>query len=128
MVSRVRRSVVITPSTDIRLLTVLNLSVGRRTSDVSQATVRDQRADAVRAALNRGVTRLDDQLDIGSARRWSMLAASTLAQAASAVTAHGPAFLIPALVGSAGSACPRPASSRRRRPSASCSRWWRGAS
>ncbi|WP_246142525.1 MFS transporter [Nocardioides rubriscoriae] len=34
---------------------------------------------------------------IGAARRWSMLGASTLAQAASAVAAHGPAFLIPAL-------------------------------
>ncbi|MDO9456493.1 MFS transporter [Nocardioides sp.] len=34
---------------------------------------------------------------IGAARRWSMLGASTVAQAASAVAAHGPAFLIPAL-------------------------------
>jgi sugar phosphate permease len=34
---------------------------------------------------------------IGSRRRWSMLAASTLAQAAAAVVVHGPAFLIPAL-------------------------------
>lgn len=35
--------------------------------------------------------------DVGAARRWAMLAASTLAQAATAVMVHGPAFLIPAL-------------------------------
>ncbi|WP_243059555.1 MFS transporter [Nocardioides sp. SR21] len=35
--------------------------------------------------------------DVGAARRWAMLAASTLAQAAAAVMIHGPAFLIPAL-------------------------------
>ena len=35
--------------------------------------------------------------DVGAARRWGMLAASTLAQAATAVMVHGPAFLIPAL-------------------------------
>src|SRR3546814_7840158 len=34
---------------------------------------------------------------VSSARRWTMLAASTLAQAAAAVTIHGPAFLIPVL-------------------------------
>lgn len=34
---------------------------------------------------------------IGEARRWAILGASTLAQAAAAVTIHGPAFLIPAL-------------------------------
>jgi MFS family permease len=34
---------------------------------------------------------------IGTARRWSMLGASTLAQAATAVMVHGPAFLIPVL-------------------------------
>jgi sugar phosphate permease len=34
---------------------------------------------------------------VGTARRWSMLGASTLAQAATAVMVHGPAFLIPAL-------------------------------
>jgi MFS family permease len=34
---------------------------------------------------------------VGAARRWAMLAASTLAQAATAVMVHGPAFLIPAL-------------------------------
>ena len=34
---------------------------------------------------------------VGAARRWAMLAASTLAQAAAAVMIHGPAFLIPAL-------------------------------
>lgn len=36
-------------------------------------------------------------LDVSSARRWMMLAASTFAQAAAAVTIHGPAFLIPVL-------------------------------
>ncbi|MFC7495227.1 MULTISPECIES: MFS transporter [unclassified Nocardioides] len=35
--------------------------------------------------------------DVDAARRWAMLAASTLAQAAAAVMIHGPAFLIPAL-------------------------------
>ncbi len=34
---------------------------------------------------------------VGSARRWSMLAAGTWAQAAAAVLVHGPAFLIPVL-------------------------------
>ncbi|MEO9323680.1 MFS transporter [Nocardioides sp. C4-1] len=37
------------------------------------------------------------ETDVSAARRWSMLGASTLAQAASAVAVHGPAFLIPAL-------------------------------
>ena len=36
-------------------------------------------------------------LDPGAGRRWAMLGASTLAQAAAAVTIHGPAFLIPSL-------------------------------
>ena len=35
--------------------------------------------------------------DPGTLRRWSMLGASTLAQAAAAIMMHGPAFLIPAL-------------------------------
>ncbi|CAN5413560.1 MFS transporter [soil metagenome] len=35
---------------------------------------------------------------VGTPRRWSMLGASTVAQASAAVMAHGPAFLIPALV------------------------------
>jgi sugar phosphate permease len=35
--------------------------------------------------------------DIGTVRRWSTLAASTLAQASAAVMMHGPAFLIPVL-------------------------------
>src|SRR5690348_6742827 len=35
--------------------------------------------------------------DPGTLRRWSMLGASTLAQASAAVMMHGPAFLIPAL-------------------------------
>lgn len=34
---------------------------------------------------------------VSARRRWAMLAASTLAQAATAVMVHGPAFLIPAL-------------------------------
>jgi len=37
------------------------------------------------------------QRDVGGLRRWGMLAVGTFAQAASAVTVHGPAFLIPAL-------------------------------
>jgi sugar phosphate permease len=36
--------------------------------------------------------------EVGTTRRWAMLGAGTSAQAASAVTAHGPAFLIPSLV------------------------------
>ena len=43
-----------------------------------------------------------DRPAIGTARRWSMLGASTLAQAAAAVMVHGPAFLIPALHARAG--------------------------
>lgn len=35
--------------------------------------------------------------DVSDLRRWAMLAASTLAQAAAAVMIHGPAFLIPTL-------------------------------
>jgi sugar phosphate permease len=35
---------------------------------------------------------------VGTARRWAMLGAGTAAQAAAAVMAHGPAFLIPSLV------------------------------
>ena len=35
--------------------------------------------------------------DIGAGRRWAMLAASTVAQASTAVMVHGPAFLIPVL-------------------------------
>ena len=38
-----------------------------------------------------------DQRSPGRTRRWAMLGASTLAQAAAAVTIHGPAFLIPSL-------------------------------
>src|SRR5262249_57222104 len=34
---------------------------------------------------------------VGTSRRWAMLAASTLAQASTAVMVHGPAFLIAAL-------------------------------
>ncbi len=50
-------------------------------------------------AFNRLVTLMQPQADdVGMARRWSMLGASTVAQASAAVMAHGPAFLIPALV------------------------------
>jgi sugar phosphate permease len=38
-----------------------------------------------------------ERLDVGAARRWTMLGASTLAQASAAVMVHGPAFLIPTL-------------------------------
>ena len=41
-------------------------------------------------------------LEVGALRRWTMLAATTVAQAASAVAVHGPAFLIPALVAGSG--------------------------
>lgn len=40
----------------------------------------------------------EQAVDVGTTRRWWMLGASTLAQASAAVMAHGPAFLIPALV------------------------------
>jgi sugar phosphate permease len=47
------------------------------------------------------VTLTDDaatrRAEVGTARRWAMLAASTAAQAASAVLVHGPAFVIPSL-------------------------------
>ncbi|CAN5697572.1 MFS transporter [soil metagenome] len=50
------------------------------------------------AEFNRGVSlTVDDPTTIGTGRRWSMLGASTLAQASAAVMMHGPAFLIPAL-------------------------------
>jgi sugar phosphate permease len=42
-------------------------------------------------------TTVDPRERIGTARRWTMLGASTLAQAAAAVMMHGPAFLIPVL-------------------------------
>src|SRR3954454_5050217 len=38
-----------------------------------------------------------DPATVGTVRRWAMLAVSTGAQAAAAVTIHGPAFLIPVL-------------------------------
>lgn len=40
--------------------------------------------------------------EVGAARRWAMLAASTTAQAAAGITIHGPAFLIPVLVADGG--------------------------
>ncbi len=43
------------------------------------------------------MTTLADPSTIGVRRRWAMLAASTVAQASTAVMVHGPAFLIPAL-------------------------------
>jgi sugar phosphate permease len=39
----------------------------------------------------------DPHPEIGAARRWTMLGASTFAQAAAAIMMHGPAFLIPVL-------------------------------
>lgn len=51
----------------------------------------------VGAALTDGMTTTADPSSRRDARRWSILAASTLAQAASAVMIHGPAFLIPSL-------------------------------
>lgn len=44
---------------------------------------------------------------VSSTRRWTMLGASTGAQASAAVMAHGPAFLIPALVQQEGLSLPR---------------------
>src|SRR4051795_10478754 len=38
-----------------------------------------------------------DPASVGTVRRWAMLAVSTGAQAAAAITVHGPAFLIPVL-------------------------------
>ncbi len=59
-------------------------------------------------AFNHRVTiTVEQAAAVGSARRWSMLAASTVAQAAAAVMAHGPAFLIPALVQQEGLSLPR---------------------
>ena len=52
---------------------------------------------AARTSFNRRVTALADAASVGTGRRWAMLAASTGAQAATAVLVHGPAFLIPAL-------------------------------
>jgi len=52
----------------------------------------------VPSAFNQRVTTVaDPAAGVSSARRWAMLAASTTAQASSAVLVHGPAFLIPAL-------------------------------
>lgn len=48
------------------------------------------------AALNPVVTTALDS-EVGTTRRWAMLATSTLAQAAAAVMMHGPAFLLNAL-------------------------------
>jgi MFS family permease len=58
-------------------------------------------------ALNRGVTITPERAaEVGTTRRWTMLGAGTLAQAAAAVMAHGPAFLIPALVDQEGLSLP----------------------
>ncbi|MFT4084144.1 MAG: MFS transporter [Nocardioides sp.] len=43
------------------------------------------------------MTALADPITIGAARRWTMLGASTLAQAAAAIMMHGAAYLIPTL-------------------------------
>jgi sugar phosphate permease len=52
--------------------------------------------------LNRRVTFRTAAAEVGTTRRWAMLAASTLAQAATAVMIHGPAFLIPSLIADEG--------------------------
>src|SRR4051812_104795 len=54
--------------------------------------------EPARTSFNRRVTALTDPAaSVGTRRRWAMLAASTTAQASTAVMVHGPAFLIPAL-------------------------------
>jgi MFS family permease len=56
-----------------------------------------RRRTSCRSAFTWVVTLTAEQHDVGAVRRWSMLAASTLAQASAAVMMHGPAFLIPVL-------------------------------
>ena len=69
-------------------------------SSISQATLQDRYDEGSGAALTQGVTlrQLTAPVrTVTTARRWTMLGASTLAQAAAAVMMHGPAFLIPTL-------------------------------
>lgn len=64
--------------------------------------------DRQMAAFNQVVTLTHPSVDhVGMTRRWSMLGASTVAQASAAVMAHGPAFLIPALMQQEGLSLPR---------------------
>lgn len=58
--------------------------------------------DAVSTQTKRGA----ETAEVGERRRWGMLAASTYAQAASAVAIHGPAFLIPTLTQQLGYSLP----------------------
>jgi MFS family permease len=58
-----------------------------------------RRGRGVGRAFNRRVTITPERAaTVGTRRRWAMLGAGTVAQASAAVMAHGPAFLIPALV------------------------------
>ena len=61
------------------------------------STSADRRSGGPSTGRPTGPSRPTDPAHVGTARRWSMLAASTLAQAAAAVMMHGPAFLIPVL-------------------------------
>ena len=47
--------------------------------------------------MSSAATTVTSPTTLGPVRRWAVLAVSTLAQAAAAVTVHGPAFLIPVL-------------------------------
>jgi len=60
--------------------------------------LRDLGYDVPALALNRLVTQTAEPTTVGTARRWSMLGASTVAQASESVMIHGPLFLIPALI------------------------------
>jgi sugar phosphate permease len=67
-------------------------------SPTPQTKDRDPDGRPAAAYFNRCVTTLADPIaSVGAGRRWAMLAASTLAQASTAVMVHGPAFLIAAL-------------------------------
>jgi sugar phosphate permease len=65
---------------------------------MSQPTVWEPGSSRQRTALNRRVTTDLDATTISSRRRWSMLAASTLAQGSASIMVNGPAFLIPSLI------------------------------
>jgi MFS family permease len=69
----------------------------RPTDKKSIHILRPSSHHAVTTVHDGQVTATAEAPGIGTSRRWAMLAASTLAQAASAVMVHGPAFLIPTL-------------------------------
>lgn len=70
--------------------------------------MRDEAGSRTHGALNQRVTMTSEQASgVSSTRRWTMLGAGTVAQASSSVMAHGPAFLIPALVQQEGLSLPR---------------------